>query len=98
MGHNPIASPEPGGPPSEGSPGGLKTDEQGELRSLRAPDILAQAPVLIRAPSSITAHFGADRAEIRPIGAITWGVSFTQQPEPQRPLRMACDTPYDVIY
>jgi hypothetical protein len=47
----------------------LKTDEQ-NFRSLHAPGMLVQAP--IRAPCSITPHFGADRAEIRPIGAIAW--------------------------
>jgi hypothetical protein len=55
---------------SEGSPKGLKTDEQ-KFRSLRALEhILVQAP--IRTPCSIAVDFGADRAEIRPIGAITW--------------------------
>jgi hypothetical protein len=54
----------------EGSLKGLRRASEGQkFRSLRAPDILAQAPV--RTPCSIIVDFGADRAEIRPIGAIT---------------------------
>jgi hypothetical protein len=48
---------------------GIKTGEQ-KFRSLRAPGILAQAP--IRTPCSTTVDFGAVRAEISPIGTTTW--------------------------
>ena len=63
----------------EGPPEALKTDEQ-KFRSLRALEhILVQAP--IRTPCSIAVGFGADRAEIRPIGAITWG-ALPSSPNP----------------
>jgi hypothetical protein len=74
MGNNLI----PRRAPSEGPPKGLKTGEQ-KFRSLHAPDILVQAP--IRAPCSIASRFGAGRAEIRPIGAITWG-ALPSSPNP----------------
>jgi hypothetical protein len=94
----------------EGPPKGLKTDEQ-KFRSLRAPDIRVQAPVMpIRAPCSIIAHFGADRAEIteirdqrsgrsgRPPGELYPAArTRTRTPDPSGHSasgRMAHDTPY----
>ena len=73
----------------EGPPEALKTDEQ-KFRSLRAPDIYWSKP-----PYSIAARFGADRAEIRPIGTTIWrALPSSPNPSGQRALRMVCDTPY----
>jgi hypothetical protein len=66
-------------------------------RVVAGPDMLVQAP--IRAPCSIAAHFGADRAEIRPaIGAITWSLeSFAQPRVPSSPNpSFSGGTPHDV--